>query len=243
MIVQLAPDAPLLVRAAAGTALILHISGAATGLMAGAVALLSPKGARLHRVSGNVFFVSMLAMSGAAAVAAPFIPDRASALMGLFVFYLTATAWAVVQRKPGTVGRFEKAAVAFPLFVAAGGAAFAWIGSQMPNAILDGEPSEIGYAMAVLAVAAAASDVSMIRRGGLAGPSRIARHLWRMCLALAITWGSFAAQPKAQPEALRGSSWLFLPALAVLVLLFFWLARTLWPRRRRMGAVASAAAA
>ena len=66
----------------------------------------------------------------------------------------------------------------------------------MPKGMLDGEPSQIGYVFAVVALIAAASDFSMIHRGGLAGAPRIARHLWRMCLALFIAWGSAAGQPR-----------------------------------------------
>jgi hypothetical protein len=54
-----------------------------------------------------------------------------------------------------------------------------------------------------------------------------------MCAALAIAWGSFAGQPKAQPEALRGSPWLILPALMVLAAMVFWLARLRWQGLRR----------
>jgi uncharacterized membrane protein len=243
MIIQLAPQAPFILRAAAGTALVLHITGATAGLAAGSVALFARKGARAHRLAGTVFFVAMLTMGGAAALAAPFLPDRVSALMGLFVVYLTATAWLTVQRRPGEIGRFEKAAVALAAFVSAGAFAFAWVGRTMPKGLLDGEPSQIGWIFGTLAALAALSDVSMIRRGGVSGPQRTARHLWRMTLALAITWGSFAGQPRAQPAFLKGSPLIALPALIVLGALFYWLARTLWPRRRRRSGEAVAAAA
>jgi uncharacterized membrane protein len=230
MILHLSPDAPVLIRAAAGTALVLHIGGASAGMVSGAVALIAPKGERLHRAAGTVFFVSMLTMSGVAAVVAPLFPDRISAVMGLLTFYLTATAWAVVRRPPGRVGRFEAGACLAALGIAAAFLTLAWIGGRMPGGMLDDEPSQLGYIFAVVALIAAASDFRMIRRGGLSGAPRIARHLWRMCLALFIAWGSFAGQPRAQPEALRGSSLLFLPALAVLVLMVFWLVRIRFAR-------------
>lgn len=243
MIIQLAPQAPMFVRAAAGAGLLLHITGAATGLAAGSVALIARKGGRTHRVAGTVFFVAMLAMGAAAAATAPFLPDRVSTLMGLFVVYLTATAWVVVQRRPGEVGRFETAIVALPLLISAGAFAFAWAGRTMPKGLIDGEPSQIGWIFGTVALLAALSDIGMIRRGGLIGPQRTARHLWRMTLALAIAWGSFAGQPKAQPAFLHGSPLIILPALVVLGLLFFWLARTLWPHRQRAANAAAQVAA
>jgi uncharacterized membrane protein len=242
MIIQLAPHAPMLVRAAAGAGLVLHIAGASTGLAAGSVSLLAPKGGRIHRVAGTVFFVAMLAMGASAAATAPFLPDRVSTLMGLFVVYLTATAWLVVQRKPGEVGRVEKGMLVLPLLIAAGAFSFAWAGLSAPKGLIDGEPSQIGWIFGTLALLGALSDVSMIRRGGLPGPQRIARHLWRMTLALAIAWGSFAGQPKAQPAFLKGSPLIIAPALIVVALLLFWLAKTLWPRRRRAVSVTRQAA-
>jgi uncharacterized membrane protein len=241
MILHLSPDAPILLRAAAGTALVLHIGGASLGMASGAVALFAPKGQRLHRVSGNVFFVSMLTMSGVAAVVSPLLPDRITAVMGLFTFYLTATAWAVVRRPPGRVGRFETGAGLAALGIAATFLALAWIGGRMPKGLLDGEPSQLGYVFAIIALLAAASDFSMIHRGGLAGPPRVARHLWRMCLALFIAWGSAAGQPRVVallPKALQQPLPSFLPALAVLALMAFWLIRIRirTPRRRRPAA-------
>ncbi len=66
----------------------------------------------------------------------------------------------------------------------------------------------------------------MIRRGGISGNPRIARHLWRMCAALFIATGSFfLGQQKVMPEWMQGSPLLFVPALAPLVLMIFWLIR------------------
>ena len=69
-------------------------------------------------------------------------------------------------------------------------------------------------------------------RGALSGGPRIARHLWRMCFAFFICEGSFAAQPKAVPEALHGSSLVIAPGLAALVLMVAWLIRLQLPRGR-----------
>jgi len=233
MIVQVAPDAPILVKAAAATLLYLHIGGASLGLAAGTVAVVARKGAPLHRAAGHVFFVAMLTMSAAAAVTGPFIPDRLTALMGVFTFYLTATAWLAVRREPGRTGRLEVAALFLALGAVAAYAWLAWVGTRSPGGLVDGE-QHYGLAIAVGAIAALAAslDLRVIRRGGLTGAPRIARHLWRMCLALFVVWGSFAGQPKAQPEALRGEPLLFLPALAALGLMVFWLIRVRMPRRR-----------
>ena len=59
MILQVSAGSSWLVRGAAALILIVHISGAGIGLLSGAAALLFRKGGRLHRIAGNVFFVSM----------------------------------------------------------------------------------------------------------------------------------------------------------------------------------------
>src|SRR5512141_2155724 len=99
--IQLAADAPILIRALAGAALVTHIAGASLGIVSGFVALVAPKGRPLHRLSGQVFFGAMLAMSAVAAVVAPMLHDSVSAVVGAFTVYLTATAWVVVRRRPG----------------------------------------------------------------------------------------------------------------------------------------------
>jgi hypothetical protein len=241
MIIQLAPDAPLAIRLLAGAGLFTHIAGASLGMASGAVSILAKKGGRLHRLAGNVFFGSMLAMGGAAAITGPFLPDRLTATMGAFIVYLVATSWMAVRRPAGHVGAFEPLAALYGL-----GAAFLFIslgafGMTMHHGVLDHEPAALGYFAGLIALIGVASDVGVIRAGGIAGPARTRRHLWRMTVALAITWGSFAGQPRAQPEAIRGAGWLFLPALGILLLLAYWMIRTRGPRRRKPAPAVAAA--
>jgi uncharacterized membrane protein len=242
MILQLASDAPLLVRAVAAAALVLHIGGASVGLASGAVAMVARKGERLHRAAGNVFFVSMLTMSGVAAIVSPMLPDRISAVAGLFTFYLTATAWATVRRRPGEAGFFEVGAMFGGLGVAALFLSLARIAAMRPGGVLEGQSYEIGVAFGLIALLAAALDLRTVQRGGLSGTPRIARHLWRMCLALFMASGSFfLGQQQVLPEALRGSPILFVPALAPLAAMVFWLVRVRFARAFRPAAAAAAA--
>ena len=84
---------------------------------------------------------------------------------------------------------------------------------------------------------AAAGDLKMILRGGISGAARIARHLWRMSAALTVASGSFfLGQQRIMPASMRGSPWLFLPVIAPLVLMVFWLFRVrLMPRFKSPG--------
>ena len=93
---------------------------------------------------------------------------------------------------------------------------------------------EIGALIYTLTVAlAGGGDLTVLMNRGIAGSARIARHLWRMGLALFVTAGSFAGQPRAQPDFLRGSPFLIVPALIILGAMLFWLVKVQLPNRRR----------
>ena len=69
-------------------------------------------------------------------------------------------------------------------------------------------------------------DLRVVRSGTLRGAPRLARHLWRMCFALAIAALSFfVGQAKVFPKPIRILPLLAVPLLAVLVTMFYWLWR------------------
>ena len=230
MHLQISPDAPAVVQIAAASLLALHIGGAAVGLVSGGAAMVFRKGGRLHRAAGNVFFVAMLTMSGVGAAVAPFLPEDQvpNTMVGLFTFYLVATAWATVKRGPGRTGRFEVAAVSLALGAAAAGVALAWASAHSAHPLPQPQGTVL-YIFAAVATLAAASDISVIRRGGLSGTPRITRHLWRMSTALLIAAGSAGGQPKVIPHFLRGSPITLLPMFVVLVAMIYWLIRMRTP--------------
>ena len=228
MILHIPPDAPLVLRAATDVILFLHIAGGSVGILSGAVALVARKGETLHRVAGTVFFVSILLMSGIAFLVSPLLPsERATNTMaGLLTFYLVATAWLTVRRNEGTTGRLEKAAVLVPVIISAAGVIFIILAMNSPAGAIGSTPPQIFYAFLLLGTIATFSDLNVILRGGISGAPRIARHLWRMCTALTIASGSFfLGQQQIMPVFMRGSPLLFVPVLAPVVLLFFWLFR------------------
>lgn len=215
-----------------------HILAGGTALLAGAAALALPKGSRAHARAGTLFFGAMLAMAGTGAVIAAFRPERITAVVGVLTCYLVATSWMTARRRDGRAGRFELAAMA----VAAGCAiAMLTFGFQaLPTGRLDSLPPEPAFAFAGVAALAAALDLNFILRGGVSRPQRIARHAWRMCAALLIAaFSFFLGQQKVMPVAWHGSFLLFLPPLAVLAAMVFWLLRVrftrafgTWPRAR-----------
>lgn len=222
MNLQAPPGAPLWMHVGAAALLFAHIGGGTVAMASGTAALVTRKGGRLHRLAGDAFFAGMLALTGAAAVTAPFLEARwTNTMMALFTCYLVATGWMAVMRRPGQVGRFETVAMAGAACLVAtaiwAGVSGMGVGDQTFGAV---------YLFTGVTALGAICDLIVIRRGGVSGPSRIARHLWRMCAALAIALGSFfLGQQKFLPEFMRGSPWMAAPALATLALMAFWLVR------------------
>ena len=230
MNLEFGPDAPFLLRAIASTALVAHIGGGTIGMMSGAVAMFAPKGGRLHAAAGRTFFISMLTMAGIAAVVAPMLDeDRwTNTTAAVFTLYLITTAWATVRRRAGTIGRFERLIVVVPIGIMTMGLALAVIGSRVPRA----EDFATVYVFAVISGLSATADLTMIRRGGLRGVPRVARHLWRMGAALFVATGSFFfGQAELLPATVRATVLPTVLGLAPLVLMAFWIVRVRLPHR------------
>ena len=229
--ILLAPaGAPAILQFAAAALLFAHIAGASVAMIAGAVALIARKGERVHRAAGVIFVISMVIMLAVAAGTSPFLPDPQPGQVygGIFVIYLVATAWMTVKRPEGQVGRFElwacliAAVLAMAVVIGGMGTMYGAVIGAVLGALLGDPPA---WAFAVIGGFAVFCDVRVLRRGGVSGPSRIARHLWRMCAALFVATGSFFfGQADEIPAALRGQH-LMIPALAPLALMLFWLIR------------------
>ncbi len=234
MNLQVSADAPPILHAAAAALLILHVGGGVVGMVSGAGAMVFRKGGVPHRVAGNVFFAAMLTMAGIGAAVAPFLPTEqwTNTLAGVMTFYLVATGWMAGRRREGQMVRFEIAA--FP--VAVGGVVAAVMGVWLNDHAAQRAhgPTEMGlYVFGLICAIAAVSDLHLILRRGLTGPARLARHLWRMSVALTIATASFfLGQPRFVPAAIRDSFMAALPVIAPLALMAFWLVK-LWLRPRR----------
>lgn len=231
MILQVSPESSALIRGAATLILILHIGGGSIGMLSGATALLVRKGSPLHRLAGNVFFGSMLTMSGIGACVASFLPkpDRGSLVMGIFTFYLVASAWMTVRRKEGSVGIFEKLALFVVLACAVADLTFGLQALKSPTGTLDGNPPALFFVFGSVMAFTAAGDLRMILCDGISGAQRIARHVWRMCFALFVATGSFfLGQQKVMPAFMHGSPILVVLGVAPLPFMIFWLCRVLF---------------
>ena len=213
---------------------VLHIGAGTIGLASGLVAAFARKGGNLHRKAGTVFVVAMLVMAVSAAYLAVVVPGQiVNLFIGTFVFYLVATAWMTVRRKPGTTGRLEMTALVVAVCLCA---PFAVLSFQLATGVapffksavpLEGPVLIAIYGFTTVLLIAALGDARVVFAHGIAGAPRLARHLWRMCLGLTLAVGSFFtnALPRLLPGPVHVTGIFFLPQLLVLGFLVFWVIR------------------
>jgi len=218
-----------------------HVAAGTAALLSGAVALAARKGARLHLKAGTVFFATMAVMTLTGAAVALTLPERGTAVIGVFTCYLVVTSWVTARRRDGGSGAIEIGGFFVALGCAAAMGSMAWLASVSPTGRFDSLPAGAHYPFAALAALAAALDLNYILRGPAKGSRRIARHLWRMSAALLIAALSFfLGQQDEFPEAIRGPVW-YLPPLAVLVAMTYWIVRIRFPSALRRAGPLSAA--
>lgn len=213
----------------------IHIAAGLVALVAGAIALYATKGSPLHRRAGLVFVAAMLAMSSTGALMAMFVkPNPVNVMAGSLTFYLVSTGLLAVKRSVadarGTLAVLMAAAVALGSWALTMGLAAA----ASPRGFIEGVPAPPLFIFALAGIGGALLDWRMLRAGAIDGRHRIARHLWRMGLAMWIATSSFfLGQPKVFPDFLRQHLELrAIPPLVVAGLVAYWLVRTLARRRR-----------
>jgi uncharacterized membrane protein len=207
--------------------LVLHILAGTLGLVLGVVALSATKGARLHRKSGILFVYVMLIMSISGIMMAP-LRGTAPAVnipAGLLTAYLVFTA--LTTLRPRTGGSRLLDLVGMLVAFGAGLASLAFGLQALSSGVKTNWVLAFSFLMVgLIGLVAGAADLRMLRSGGLGGASRIARHVWRMCVALFIAVTAFfLGQADVFPKALRVPMLLALPLLVVLVSMLYWLWR------------------
>lgn len=228
-------------------AIILHVLAGTLALFAGLVAVSSRKGAYVHRLAGAVFCICMLVMALFADYLAVAVPGQLTNLfIGTLTIYLVATAWMTVRRPESLVGLPEKIALVVVVCLLL---PFAILSFELATGLklsfkstvpLEGPVRIALYTFTCLIALAAIGDARLVMAGGITGARRISRHLWRMCLGLTFAAGSAFTNglPRLLPHSVHiPLILLFVPQLASLALLLFWLIRvrfTDWYQVRRL---------
>ena len=210
------------------TLLPIHIIAGVLGLVSGAIALSARKGAKLHRKVGMIFVYAMMVVAITGTVMGALLFEMAAVIPGLLTFYLVLTSFLTVRR-PVTRKFSWIDFGAMLLGLTVGIASFSY------GLMAEGQPTVLYIIFGAVALLATLGDIRMILARKIQGAQRIARHLWRMCVALLLASISlFIGQSQVFPEPLRNSGLLPMPVLLVLFLMFYWLVRvrfTQWYRR------------
>jgi uncharacterized membrane protein len=208
----------------------IHIFGGCLAIITGFLALFLRKGSRNHRRAGNVFFTAMMIMASVATYMA-FVgtevkgPNMGNVMGGSMALYLSFTAWLAARHEDGERGVFDVIAFLAITGVAVGMVAYGVHSLHMTVRPIDEPPPAAPFVFAGIAFLCAGLDLRLLLRG-LYGVQRIARHLWRMCLALFFAASSFfLGQPQVFPEWMHRIHILVIPSLVILVALFYWLTR------------------
>lgn len=204
-----------------------HIVAGLLALLAGGVALFSPKGQTLHRKSGIVFVGAMIVMTMSAALIALFLlPNRVNVVAALLTLYLVCTSLLTVKQK---VMEVRWITTGFAVLALAVGLRALMLGLEAlgnPGQLIDKVPAQPLFLFAFIGILGALLDARLLRAGSIQGGHRLARHLWRMTFALWIATASFfLGQAKVFPDPLRKIYLLMIPVLIVALMLFYWLGR------------------
>ncbi len=189
-----------------------HIIAGTILFLSGIVALSFRKGAKLHKISGNIFYIALLLMASSAAVIAD---DPTIAFSSI---YFASTAWVVVLRAENKSGIFE--IIAFIAIAVICGRYFYFAFTSEP-----GFMTTMFYIFGTVALIAALFDLKMIINGGVSGKHRIVRHLWRMCYAMLGAVMSFVANASKYWSDYIAED---LPLYIMIVVMFYWLFKVLF---------------
>jgi hypothetical protein len=206
--------------------LFLHIAGGMVGLLSGTVAMLYRKGSGGHRLSGDVFVVSMIIMGACGSILALMKHQPDNFFGGLVTFYMVTTGWLTGRNRQQETGLLDWGALVFALMLGGSLLTLSVLVASGQAARQPGVPIGMYFFLAAITLLAAAGDLRVLARGGISGAPRLARHLWRMCFGLFIATGSFfLGKQEFFPAALRKQYLLVPMAVFPLVMLIYWLVR------------------
>lgn len=191
-------------------------------MLLGGLALLAPKGGRLHRRSGWLFVGSMLVMGLTAAV-------LGNIGGGLMAAYFVVTALTTVRPAAAWARWVNAGALAVAGVLALSSIDKGLEALASPGGALNGVPFFMLFFIGGVMTMAAVGDVRVMWSGPPRGTPRLARHLRRMCFGLFIAAGSFfsieARVATILPWPFTTAAMRALPVALVFIAMFYWLWR------------------
>ena len=212
---------------AASAILFFHVFSGAVGLLSGVISMITRKGSKLHRRSGNLFFISMACMSIGGMLTGHIRGNIAGVLVASLALYSVATAKLTLERNENEIGRSEYVAL-FYILVAIVTIFVMALGLEREVIVVKDATPTGNYIFTVIALIFASGDIRLILRRGISGVQRIARHIWRMCFTFFFSALSFfLGQPQVFPEWILSTPLLYLPEVLIIFLTIFWLYKVL----------------
>lgn len=210
----------------------MHIVSGAVAVLLGAIALAAPKGGIAHVRAGRYFVLAMLLSSaiggglGLSNIDEFYITFHAAVLC----LTLIASAWLAVRSKGPTSASSMLAAANMINAIAL--ILLGLHALEQPSMTFCGFHAEDYFLLSCMALIAFVCDALYIFRKHISYRHKVTRHLWRMCMGFFIAAGSAFTGPGATafPESVRNSGVLAAPELIIAVLMFYWLAKTLFTR-------------
>jgi uncharacterized membrane protein len=172
--------------------LIFHIIAGSLSLLAGYVALYATKGAPVHRRAGSVFVHVILAMTGSGLLisAVRGVAPAVNIPAALITAYLVITG--LTTLRPPATGSRRLQLVAMLVAFTVGLFSLSFGLEAISNGgTRHGIPAFPFFMFGVIGVLGGVGDFRLLRSDGIQGRARLARHLWRMCVALLIAALSF----------------------------------------------------
>lgn len=211
--------------------LLAHVALGTLAVVVGAIALGSRKGRKTHVGAGRVFVVSMglASVLGAFLGALKYETFWITFHAGVLGATLVASGVLAVRIRARSARRWFNAIAGLNLLNAAGLFSAGWYATTLPDARLFGFAAEDYFFLFGMTAIAFGGDMRMIFGKQISDRLRIAQHLVRMCIGFFIAAGSAFTGPGASafPDAVQQSGVLSLPELTIVLLMLFWLWKTL----------------
>jgi len=205
-----------------------HIAAGAFALVFGFVALYAAKGATVHRKAGLLFVYAIVAMAvfGLAVAVGRGVAPAMNIPRALLTACLAITALTSVRAADAQSQRIDAFAMLLTLGAGVisllfGFEAIAHGGKRL------GVPATQFLMLAAVGLIAGFGDLRMLTRpGSFERAHLLARHIWRMCVALLIsTLALVVGQAQVIPAPLSKPFLLALPVLAIVLSMLYWLRR------------------
>lgn len=219
--------------------LLAHIALGTIAVIVGAIALGSRKGRKVHIGAGRAFVVSMGVASLLGAVLGALQYEAFWITFHAGILGVTLVTSGVLAARLQARGAKRWFAIIGVVNAVNAAALFAagWYATTLPEARLYGFAAEDYFFLFGMAAIAFAGDIRLMLGSQVSERHRIAQHLTRMCIGFFIAAGSAFTGPGATafPDAVQESGVLSLPELTIVLLMLFWLWKTLRRPRLRQG--------